>query len=175
MDNKLRSKTRLAAIQLVSQQLLNKEDIDSIKNDFDKYYRNTVIDENLEKIQYNINFLSKLITYYKLINFDILSKEINQLINFERKFEKWDVINQAIISMAISEIRNSENKKIKIISFTSGSKVLDWNVPLVWEVKDSYIEHIKSKKKFAIFSKNNLNILNYSQPKKTISYDACSK
>ncbi len=60
------------------------------------------------------------------------------------------------------------NKKIKIISFTSGSKVLDWNVPLVWEVKDSYIEHIKSKKKFAIFSKNNLNILNYSQPKKTI-------
>tara|TARA_Y100000590_G_scaffold464810_1_gene635207 strand:+ start:919 stop:1362 length:444 start_codon:yes stop_codon:yes gene_type:complete len=115
MDNKLRSKTRLAAIQLVSQQLLNKEDIDSIKNDFDKYYRNTVIDENLEKIQYNINFLSKLITYYKLINFDILSKEINQLINFERKFEKWDVINQAIISMAISEIRNSENKKIKII------------------------------------------------------------
>ena len=115
MDNKLRSKTRLAAIQLVSQQLLNKEDIDSIKNDFDKYYRNTVIDENLEKIQYNINFLSKLIIYYKLINFDILSKEINQLINFERKFEKWDVINQAIISMAISEIRNSENKKIKII------------------------------------------------------------
>jgi len=115
MDNKLRSKTRLAAIQLVSQQLLNKEDIDSIKNDFDKYYRNTVIDENLGKIQYNINFLSKLITYYKLINFDILSKEINQLINFERKFEKWDVINQAIISMAISEIRNSENKKIKII------------------------------------------------------------
>tara|TARA_B100000029_G_scaffold515630_1_gene623628 strand:- start:276 stop:719 length:444 start_codon:yes stop_codon:yes gene_type:complete len=115
MDNTLRSKTRLAAIQLVSQQLLNKEDIDSIKNDFDKYYRNTVIDENLEKIQYNVNFLSKLITYYKLINFDILSKEINQLINFNRKFEKWDIVNQAIISMAISEIRNSENKKIKII------------------------------------------------------------
>ena len=51
MDNKLRSKTRLVAIQLISQQLLSREDIDSIKDDFDKYYRNTIIDDNLGKIQ----------------------------------------------------------------------------------------------------------------------------
>ena len=44
MDNKIKSKTRLAAIQLVSQQLVNNQDIESIKDDFDKYYRNTTID-----------------------------------------------------------------------------------------------------------------------------------
>ena len=34
--------------------------IELIKDEFDKYYRNTIIDENLEKVQYNVNFLSKL-------------------------------------------------------------------------------------------------------------------
>ena len=50
MDNKLKSKTRLAAIQLVSQQLINNQDIENIKEDFDKYYRKTKIDKSSEKI-----------------------------------------------------------------------------------------------------------------------------
>ena len=37
MDNKLKSKTRLAAIQLVSQQLINGQDIETIKDDFFTY------------------------------------------------------------------------------------------------------------------------------------------
>ena len=115
MDNKLKSKTRLAAIQLVAQQLVNHEDIDLIKDDFDKNYRNTVIDDNNNKIQYNINFLSKLINYFKTINFKNLSEEINKIIKFNRKFEKWDNIIQAIILISISEIRNSSKEKIKII------------------------------------------------------------
>ena len=56
MQNKIKSKTRLVAIQLVSQHLINNQDIELIKNDFDKNYRNTIIDENLDKVQYNINF-----------------------------------------------------------------------------------------------------------------------
>tara|TARA_B100001123_G_C15036877_1_gene917816 strand:+ start:38 stop:481 length:444 start_codon:yes stop_codon:yes gene_type:complete len=115
MDNQLKSKTRLVAIQIVSQQILNHENIESIKNDFDKYYRNTIIDENSEKVQYNVNFLSKLTTYYKTTNFKKLSEEINGFIKFDRQFEKWDNINQAIILMAISEIRNSKKEKVKII------------------------------------------------------------
>ena len=115
MDNKLKSKTRLTAIQLISQHLINHQDIELIKDDFDKYYRNSIIDESLEKVQYNINFLSKLILYFKEINFKILSKEINSIIKFDRQFENWDIINQAIIIIAISEIRNSEKKKTKII------------------------------------------------------------
>tara|TARA_Y100000741_G_scaffold350665_1_gene320992 strand:- start:390 stop:827 length:438 start_codon:yes stop_codon:yes gene_type:complete len=115
MDNKLKSKTRLAAIQLISQHLINHQDIELIKDDFDKYYRNSIIDENLEKVQYNVNFLSKLIIYFKKIDFNTLSKEINLIIKFDRPFEKWDIINQAIIIIAISELRNSRKEKNKII------------------------------------------------------------
>ena len=115
MNNKLKSKTRLAAIQLVSQHLINNQDIEYIKDDFDKYYRNTIIDEGSEKIEYNLIFLSKLISYFKITDFKILSKEINSKIKFDRKFEKWDNIIQAIILISISEIRNSSKEKIKII------------------------------------------------------------
>ena len=115
MNNKLKSKTRLAAIQLVSQHLINNQDIEYIKDDFDKYYRNTIIDEGSEKIEYNLSFLSKLISYFKTTDFKTLSKEINSKIKFNRKFEKWDNIIQAIILISISEIRNSSKEKIKII------------------------------------------------------------
>ena len=115
MNNKLKSKTRLAAIQLVSQHLINNQDIEYIKDDFDKYYRNTIIDEGSEKIEYNLSFLSKLISYFKTTDLIILSKEINSKIKFDRKFEKWDNIIQSIILISISEIRNSSKEKVKII------------------------------------------------------------
>ena len=115
MNNKLKSKTRLAAIQLVSQNFINNQDIDYIKDDFDKYYRNTIIDEGSEKIEYNLSFLSKLLSFFKTTDLKTLSKEINLKIKFDRKFEKWDNIIQAIILISISEIRNSSKEKIKII------------------------------------------------------------
>jgi len=115
MDNKLKSKTRLAAIQLVSQQLINNQDIKNIKDDFDKYYRNTKIDKSSEKIEYNINFLSKLVNYYKKINVKNTSQEINNLITFDRKFEKWDTVNKAILLVAIRELKYSKNIKYRII------------------------------------------------------------
>ena len=115
MDNKIKSKTRLAAIQLVSQQLINKEDIELIKEDFDKHYRNTIINDSKEKVKYNVNFLSKLISFFILIDQKIISKEINNIIKFDRQFENWDTINKAIILMAISELRNSDKEKMKII------------------------------------------------------------
>ena len=115
MDNKIKSKTRLAAIQLVSQHLVNNQDIESIKNDFDQHYRNTQIDNSSEKIQYNVNFLTKLVNFFKMIDIKNISEEINTIIKFDRKFEKWDTINKAIILVTISELRNSEKNKIKII------------------------------------------------------------
>ena len=115
MDNKLKSKTRLAAIQLVSQQLVNNQDIENIKEDFDKYYRNTKIEDTSEKIEYNVNFLSKLVNFFQMIDIKNISEEINGLIKFDRKFEKWDTINKAIVLVAICELRNSEKYKINII------------------------------------------------------------
>ena len=115
MDNKLKSKTRLAAIQLVSQHLVNDEDIEFIKDDFNVYYRNTKIDTSSDKIKYNINFLSKLVNYYKKINIKNISQEINDLITFDRKFEKWNTVNKAIMLVAISELKYSKNIKYRII------------------------------------------------------------
>ena len=115
MDNKLKSKTRLAAIQLVSQQLVNNQDIELLKDDFDKHYRNIKIDNNSDKIQYNVNFLSKLVDYFKNISVEDISEEVNSIIKFDRKFEKWDTINKAIIVVAIGELRNSAKDKMKII------------------------------------------------------------
>ena len=115
MDNKIMSKTRLAAIQLVAQQLINNQDIDLIKEDFDKNYLNTVLQDGFEKVKYNVSFLSNLISFYKSEDLNLISNKINSFIDFDRKFEKWDTINKAIILMSISEIKNSENKKIKII------------------------------------------------------------
>ena len=115
MDNKLKSKTRLSAIQLVSQHLVNDEDIEFIKDDFNVYYRNTKIDTSSDKIKYNINFLSKLVNYYKKINIKNISQEINNLITFDRKFKKWDTVNKAILLVAISELNNSKSIKYKII------------------------------------------------------------
>ena len=115
MDNKIKTKTRLAAIQLVSQQLVINQDIVTIKDDFDKYYRNNQLDNTSEKIEYNVNFLSKLVNYFKTIDIKNVSEKINQLIKFDRKFEKWDTINKAIVLVAVGELRNSEKEKIKII------------------------------------------------------------
>ena len=62
------------------------------------------------------------------------------------------------------------NKEFKILKFKSGTKVFDWIVPDVWNIKDAYIYHLKSKKKFAEFKKNNLHIVGYSKPiNKTLS------
>ena len=115
MDNIIKSKTRLAAIQLVSQYLVNFQDIEILKEDFDKHYRNTVIDDHFGKIKYNLNFLSKLISFFKNIDFKKISIDINILIKFDRKFEKWDTIIQAIILVALAEIKNTNSKKKIII------------------------------------------------------------
>ena len=56
MNNIIKFKTRMTAIQLVAQQLIDYKDINLIKDDFDKYYKNTVIYENADIIQYNDAF-----------------------------------------------------------------------------------------------------------------------
>ena len=115
MDNKIKFQTRLAAIQLVSQQLVNEQNIDIMKNDFDNFYRNTIIDDSLEKVKYNKNFLSELINKFKKTDIDDLTNKINKIIKFDRKFEKWDSIIKGIILIAISELQKSKKSKKIII------------------------------------------------------------
>ncbi len=60
------------------------------------------------------------------------------------------------------------NSEFKILKFKSGTKVFDWIIPDVWNIKNSYIYNLKTKKKLAEFKKNNLHIVGYSQPVKKI-------
>ena len=120
MDNKLKSKTRLTNIQLIFQHISTKDDIDVIIENFDKYYKNSSI-ENFSskkkiKFEFNTNFLIKLNNYYKeYVNLNDYLIKINSFITFDRKFEKWNLINQSIILAAISELINTEESKLKIV------------------------------------------------------------
>ena len=60
------------------------------------------------------------------------------------------------------------NPELKILKFKSGKKVFDWKIPQEWIIKDAYIKHIKSNKKFAEFKKNNLHLVGYSTSQKKI-------
>ncbi len=59
------------------------------------------------------------------------------------------------------ECFHPEYKRIK---FKTGQKVFDWEIPYEWNIKDAYIEHLESGERFAEFSKNNLHLVNYSEP-----------
>ena len=120
MDNKLKSKTRLTNIQLIFQHISTNDDIEVIRESFDKYYKNSFI-ENFSskkkiKFEFNTNFLIKLNNYYKeYVNLNDYLIKINSFITFDRKFEKWNLINQSIILAAISELTNTEESKLKIV------------------------------------------------------------
>ncbi len=64
---------------------------------------------------------------------------------------------------------------IKILNFSSGKKVFDWNVPKVWNLKEAWIKN-KSNKKIIDFSNNNLHVVGYSQNiNKTLSFNELKK
>ena len=52
---------------------------------------------------------------------------------------------------------------LKIFKFKTGARVLNWIIPNEWNINDAYII-TPAGKKIANFKKNNLHILNYSQP-----------
>ena len=56
------------------------------------------------------------------------------------------------------------NPEFHQIRFKSGKKVFDWVIPLEWSIKDGFIKHLKTGKKYAQFKKNNLHVVNYSIP-----------
>ncbi len=64
------------------------------------------------------------------------------------------------------------HKEYQRLKFNSGSKVLDWEIPKEWNIKDAYIENIDTKEKYAEFKKDNLHVVGYSEPvNKEVSYE----
>ena len=121
MDNKLKTKTRLAIIQYIFLVLSRKnDDLESIKEEFDNYFYgktfSNISDNNEFEIDYNKKFFSKLSdNFIKFYNTEDISKNLNNYIDFDRKFEKWDLINQAIIISILSELSFTLKEKTKIV------------------------------------------------------------
>ena len=121
MDNKIKSKTRLAIIQYIFLVLSRKnDDLEKIKEEFDNYFYgktfSNISDNNKFKINYNKIFFSKLSdNFNKFYKTEDISKNLNNYIDFDRKFEKWDLINQAIIISILSELSFTVKEKIKIV------------------------------------------------------------
>ena len=121
MDNKIKSKTRLAIIQYIFLVLSRKnDDSEKIKEEFDNYFYgktfSNISDNNKFEISYNKIFFSKLSdNFIKFYKTEDISKNLNNYIDFERKFEKWDLINQAIIISILSELSFTVKEKIKIV------------------------------------------------------------
>ena len=89
-------------------------------NDFQKHFYETniaIIDEKKEfKLKFNKNFLNKLLINYQC-NTDkkVIIDEINEFIDIERKFEKWDNTLKSIVIAIISELTITDKAKIKIV------------------------------------------------------------
>ena len=91
--------------------------------------------------------------------------------NFKKCLEDLFYLNRSITGKdTLKTIKYFQkiNKEFKIIKFKTGSKVFDWTIPLEWNVKDAFIQHLKTSKKFAEFKKNNLHLVGYSMPIKKI-------
>ena len=51
------------------------------------------------------------------------------------------------------DIINKIHEEFNYLTFSSGEKVFDWEIPLQWDVKDAFIEH-ESGKKFCHIKEN---------------------
>ena len=58
--------------------------------------------------------------------------------------------------------KDGDNFKLNITSVKSGTKCFDWTIPPEWVVRDAYII-TPDGKKICEFSKNTLNLVNYSE------------
>ena len=118
MQNFIKSQTRLAFIQYIFQSEFynSNENID----DFQKHFYNSniaTINEKKEfKLKFNKNYLNKLFINYKN-NFDKknIINDLNNIVQVERKFDKWDKILQSLIFAIVSELFIIDKKKIKIL------------------------------------------------------------
>ena len=156
MQNYTKSQTRLAFIQYIFQnEFLNVDSSEGIE-DFQKYFYDTniaIIDEEKEfKLKFNKNFLNKL--FYSLKN-NIDKKNIiddlNDFININRKFEKWDNILKSIIFAIITELKITDKNKFKIVLNDylniSKSLVSEKETKLINAIIQKYIDKDEINKK----------------------------
>jgi len=57
----------------------------------------------------------------------------------------------------------SKHPEFNLIRFKTGTTVFDWEVPMEWTIRESFIEH-ESGVRYAQFADNNLHLMGYSEP-----------
>ena len=99
--------------------------------------------------------------------------------NEEFQFQNYKSIGKKMISLAKDlfplnrsilgpDIRLSLRKFVALnpefitLSFPTGEKVFDWEIPQEWVIREAYIEH-ETGRRFAEFKVNNLHLVGYSR------------
>ncbi len=86
--------------------------------------------------------------------------------NMYKLAKKLFPLNRSLTGAGINksyEIINQIHKEFNYLTFKTGEKVFDWEIPFQWDVEDAYIEH-ESGKRFCDIRENNLHIIGYSEP-----------
>ena len=120
MQNYTKSQTRLAFVQYIFQSEFYSSDNSEHIEDFQKHFYDTniaIIDEKREiKLKFNKNFLNKLFSCLKNnIDKKNIIDDLNDFININRKFEKWDNILKSIMFAIITELKITDKSKFKIV------------------------------------------------------------
>ena len=148
MQNKIKTETRLAFIQFIFSSLFSDTSLDENINEFENYfYKLSVssIEQNKQtSINFNKNYFKKLtLSYNEFIKKNDFENTINNLINFNRKFENWDSINKSIILSILSELEITKKEKVKILlnDYFNISKMLipKKEIGMINAIADKYI------------------------------------
>ena len=156
MQNYTKSQTRLAFVQYIFQnEFFTTNDTRNIE-DFQNHFYDTniaIIDEKKEfKLKFNKNFLNKLFSSFQnnIDKKDII-EDLNNFIDINRKFEKWDNILKAIIFAIITELIITDKNKVKIVLNDylniSKSLVSQKETKLINAIIQKYINKYDTKKK----------------------------
>ena len=156
MQNYTKSQTRLAFVQYIFQnEFLNTDSSESIE-DFQKHFYDTniaIIDEKKEfRLKFNRNFLNKLFfTLKNNIDKKNIIDDLNDFININRKFEKWDNILKSIMFAIITELKITDKNKFKIVLNDylniSKSLVSEKETKLINAIIQKYIDKDEINKK----------------------------
>ncbi len=156
MQNYTKSQTRLAFVQYIFQnEFLNADSSESI-DDFQRHFYDTniaIIDEEKEfKLKFNKNFLNKLFSSLKNnIDKKNIIDELNDFININRKFEKWDNVLKSIMFAIIAELKITDKNKFKIVLNDylniSKSLVSEKETKLINAIIQKYIDKDEINKK----------------------------
>tara|TARA_Y100000741_G_scaffold341332_1_gene303558 strand:- start:127 stop:591 length:465 start_codon:yes stop_codon:yes gene_type:complete len=152
MQNRIKTKTRLAYIQFIFSTFFSNDEVIDETEQFQKYFYNLSIPSSNQDqeiiFEFNKNFFTKLsLSYFEFIKKNNINELMDSLINFDRKYKNWSFINKSIILAIFSEIEISKKDKIKILINDyfniSKSLITKKELGMINAITDKYINEKK--------------------------------